>query len=213
MKTALHFEVLDEARVEVFKELTFFVKYGYYLAGGTALALQIGHRKSYDFDLFNSREISLAVKSRLIKLFKNYSLKTLVDTSDELTVALNDGIKITLLNYYWPPIKNLIINKNLLPLLSIKEIAAAKAYAIGRRGNYRDYFDLYVILKNKLVAIKEIVKICENKYSEAFSQRMFLEQLLYLDDIAEDNKLMFLGEKYLSAKELSKYFKSLIRKM
>lgn len=145
----IYLDILDKNRLDIFRRLSIIFNNSYYLAGGTALALQIRHRQSLDFDLFGNKEITLHTKQRIIKEFTDYKIQTLVDTSDELSIVLGNKIKINLINYYWDPILPLVKIPSLIPLLSVEEIAATKAYAIGRRGNYRDYFDLYTIIKNK----------------------------------------------------------------
>ena len=212
MKHNFHWEILDKKRREVFKSLYAVFGKTVYLAGGTALALQIGHRKSFDFDLFQNKEISFALKRKTIKELSRYSIQTLVDTSDELSLTLGKNIKLTLLNYFWDPIFPLIKTADSVPLLSIKDIATTKAYALGRRGNYRDYFDLYVIIKNNFATLKDIAKWCDKKYGEVFSKRMFFEQLTYFGDIASEKSLMFLNEKYVSPQKMKSFFLEKIKK-
>lgn len=213
MKPDLYLDILNKKRLEILKIISKGFINSNYLAGGTALALQIRHRQSYDFDLFQNKEISLQIKNKTIKSFKNHAIKTLVDTKDEFSFILDNEIKITLLNYFWRPIVPLIRNANIIPLLSIKEIALTKAFTIGRRGAYRDYFDLYVIIKNKYISMKKIIEGCEKKYGDLFSERMFLEQLSYTDDIVHDSNLVFLNEKKISIKEINKFFKREIKKL
>jgi hypothetical protein len=166
-----------------------------------------------DFDLFCSQPISLVQKSKLIMGLRGHRVQTLVDTADELSVAVDTTVKITLLNYYWDPVFPLLKPPKIMPLLSVRDIATTKAYALGRRGNYRDYFDLYVIVKNKLVSLAEIIKWSQKKYGEVFSERMFLEQLVYLKDVAPDRSLKFLGEKYVSPQVLSAFFSDLVSRL
>lgn len=205
MSKKIQLSILDSHRQEIFSKLYKVLGDEYYLAGGTALALQIGHRESFDFDLFCNKAITFTLKNKIIKAFADSRPRMLVDTADELTLTIND-IKITLLNYYWEPLFNLVKNKGVIPLLSIKDIAATKAYALGRRGNYRDYFDLYIIIKNGYATLKEIVHWSEKKYGGVFSQRMFLEQLVFTDDLEVDTKLKYLGEKYVTPKKMAEYF-------
>ncbi len=101
--------------------------------------------------------------------------------------------------------------KNGVPLLSVKEIAATKAYAIGRRGSWRDYADLYFILAEQHAKLAEIIEIAERKYKDQFNGRLFLEQLVYWEDI-EDTKIVFL--KTSAAKEeIQKLFEEEVRKL
>ena len=209
----LFWEILDDQRLGILKLLSRSLGKDFYLAGGTALALQIGHRESLDFDLFRAKEISLAVKQKLLKTLAGSSLQTLVDTSDELTITIDQTVKVTLLNYFWPPILPLRRVSGALPLLSVKEIAAAKAYALGRRGNYRDHFDLYVIVKNGHVTLKQIIKIAKKKYGDIFSERMFLEQLLYAGEMRVNEQLRYLAEKPASPEKITAFFKAQVAKL
>ncbi len=77
-----------------------------------------------------------------------------------------------------------------LSLLSIREIAATKAYSIGRRGTYKDYIDLYVILKDGYTSLDAIIRMAEQKFGTNFNSRLFAEQLLFMD---EDYKIQFLA--------------------
>lgn len=213
MTEAIHLDILDRERQEILKKLYRLLGQNYYLAGGTALAIQIRHRESLDLDLFRNSEIKFSLKRKVLKGFENYQIQTLVDTSDELSLVLKNEIKLTFIAYWWDPIFPLIKLPGMVPLLSIKDLATTKAYALGRRGNYRDYFDLYVIIKNKYATLSEIIRWCRKKYGGVFSERMFLEQLTYLGDIEADRKLRFLGEKYVLPEELARFFEKEIRRL
>lgn len=207
----LHYEILDEKRKKAFVELGQLFGKEYYLAGGTALALQLGHRTSLDFDLFRDQAISLFLKQKAAKHFQK--AKMLVDNSDELSLVINNGIKISFINYYWKPIFPLIKTAEGLPLLSIKDIAATKAYALGRRGNFRDYYDLYVIVKNGYCSLKQIINYCEKKYGDLFSARMFLEQLAYLGDVVVDEKIKYFDRKAIAVKKIEAYFQLQVKNL
>ena len=92
----LHLDILDNKRLDVLTKLTPYIS-NFVLAGGTALALQINHRKSYDFDFFSSEEISpnFALKLRNILVIQSIA----VDTSDELTLYTSDTAKISFIYY------------------------------------------------------------------------------------------------------------------
>jgi Nucleotidyl transferase AbiEii toxin, Type IV TA system len=213
MKKKLFWEILSPKRKDIFSALYRTLGNDYYLAGGTALALQIGHRESLDFDVFRAKEITLPTKTKIFKAFAALRPKTLVDTSDELTLIVAGDVKITVLNYYWRPLFPLVKTGQEMPLLSLKDIAATKAYALGRRGNYRDYFDLYVLVKRRLVALKVIIASCRKKYGDIFSERMFLEQLTYCGDLEQNIKLKFLAEKYVSPARIVDFFAKEVKKM
>lgn len=138
----MHLDILDNQRRELLRILLPFTK-EFVLGGGTALALQLAHRKSFDFDFFSSSPIP---KRFLEKLSKNVKIGNIaVDTSDELTLFTEKSIKFTFIHYPFKPYFKILRLDNGLDLFSVPEIALQKAYTIGRRGEYRDYFDLYVI--------------------------------------------------------------------
>src|ERR1700692_4765828 len=128
----MHREVLTEPARALFPSLARFR--GFYLAGGTALALQIGHRVSVDFDLFSDENIDRSLLPRIQCEFSEAaSIAPLINNLDELTVLVDD-VKITFLKYPFPTFDPFVIYDQ-VPLLSVREIAATKAYTLGRRGD------------------------------------------------------------------------------
>jgi hypothetical protein len=89
-------------------------------------------------------------------------------------------------------------------LLDLREIAVTKAYTIGRRGMYKDYIDLYFFISKENISINEIIKLSEKKYKDEFNSRLFLEQLIYLEDV-EEAEILFL-KKPVSRIEIKKFF-------
>lgn len=196
----MHLEALPEKNRPIFTQLQHFT--GFYLAGGTALALQIGHRISVDFDLFIPKPLSKKLLAETEKTFKSNKVQTLVNNQDELTILVN-GIKITFLQYPFPILRKLVKYEGLL-LLDVVELAVTKAYTIGRRGNFKDYVDLYFILKSQLTSLNELTSLAEKKFKKTFNARLFLEQLVYLEDIS-DTKIQFLKET-VNKKQLQDFF-------
>ena len=115
-----------------------------YLAGGTALALQLGHRISADFDFFTTKKFVPKVFSR--KLSKLGSFKE--EQADKGTVLGKfSGINFSLFIYKYPLIA--IPSKYLsLSIADIRDIAAMKIDAIATRGAKRDFIDLYFICRS-----------------------------------------------------------------
>ena len=203
----MHQEVLVSEGRTLFPFLKKFVNF--YLAGGTALALQIGHRVSVDFDLFSSERIPNSLLSEVKSIFAKREIAVSVDNQDELTVFI-DGVKLTFLYYPYPP-KKLLDDFGGLRILGQKEIAATKAYTIGRRGSLKDYVDLYYILVGKISTLEDIIMSAKEKYGSDFNSRLFLEQLIYLDDV-EETEIIFLKDK-VSKKELLKFFSNEIKNL
>lgn len=203
----MHLEALNNKGKEIFPSLKEFKKF--YLAGGTALSLQIGHRISVDFDFFCEDDISKDLMPRVKKIFKGSDISVLVNNLDELTLIIN-GVKITFLKYPFPALSDFILYKG-VKFLNIKEISATKAYTIGRRGSYKDYIDLYFIISKKYVSLENIIKMAEKKYGDDFNSRLFLEQLVYFKDI-EYADIMFLNRK-IEKEDLEKFFENEIKKI
>ena len=204
----IHLELLDKKRQEVLQKLTPFIA-DFVLGGGTALALQLAHRKSYDFDFFSSSQIprTLLEKLSLVLPIENI----VVDTLDELTFFTKDTIKITFLYYPFKPLFEEIKTKDGLRLFSIKEIALQKAYTIGRRGEYRDYFDLYTILKKGEVALKELIIGAKQVYDGAFDEKLLLEQLVYFGDLRSFEVTSASKTSPPTSNEIKQYFEELVR--
>jgi hypothetical protein len=200
----MHREVLTKPAAPLFTSLGKFS--GFYLAGGTALALQIGHRVSVDFDLFSDAEIKRSVLPSLRAVFPSASIAPLVNNADELT-ALVDGVKVTFLRYPFPTIDPLVLSEGVL-MLSVREIAATKAYTIGRRGAFKDYVDLYFSLVEGHTTLGEIIGMADKKFGVEFNSRLFLEQLVFLDDI-EDTEIEFLKPAVTRA-EILRFFESAV---
>ncbi|MBI3290125.1 nucleotidyl transferase AbiEii/AbiGii toxin family protein [Candidatus Microgenomates bacterium] len=203
----LHPELLDKRRKELLQKLVPFVS-EFVLGGGTALALQLAHRKSFDFDFFSSSPIPKTLLERLSKIFIIENV--VVDTPDELTLFTNK-IKITFLYYPFKPIFKYFEIVEGLAIFSIKGIALQKAYTIGRRGEYRDYYDLYTILKHEHTSLRNIVHGAKRIYNGAFDERLFLEQLVYYGDLRNFEIIPVSGNSLPTPDEIKHYFEKLVR--
>jgi hypothetical protein len=178
----MHLEILDEDRKAIFTKLAAFKNAGY-LAGGTALALQIGHRISYDFDIFCAKEIPLNFPAGIKKEFP--IKETLINNQDEFTFLTDSDIKISFIFYPFDLKAHVIRNESLrLDILSPLGVALAKAYALNRRNSWRDYLDLYVLMKKQIVNLGNIIKEARKVYGEIFNEKLFLAQLVYTEDIS-----------------------------
>lgn len=149
------------------------------LVGGTSLALQYGHRKSIDIDLFGILPPdSIAISSSLNSLGEVKNLQNLKNIKSYLI----NGIKVDIVNYPYPWISELI-EADSLRLADEKDIAAMKLAAITGRGSKKDFFDLYFLLKH--YSLQELLNFYTKKYSDG-SVFMVLKSLTYFDDAEED---------------------------
>lgn len=184
--------IFDQKRSAVFKKLAAFKKYGV-LAGGTALALQIRHRKSFDFDIFLPKPISRHFVKKVIEVFGS-DLKTRVSNSDILLIVTPSGVEIHFV-YVWYKRLFPVVRTSSIDLAAVGDIAADKIFTIGRRGQWRDYVDIFFLLKRKILSLRQIMNLAEKKYRPEFNSRLFLEQLDWFGDI-NDFTVSFLKEKY-----------------
>lgn len=150
---------------------------GFHLAGGTSLALQLGHRLSIDLDLFgysenfNSTELFRKFQQQFAKVEPRHDAGTI------LQVTIND-VMVDIVNYRYPPLEPPLVIDG-IRLLSKKDIAAMKISAIGGRGSKKDFIDLYFLVQEYTLA--EIVNFAEMKFKDV---NLFhaVKSLTYFDD-------------------------------
>ncbi len=190
----IYLDVLDEKKQRVFQNLSFFKRYGY-LAGGTALALQIQHRRSYDFDVFTNKQVSNSLRKKASDVFGK--INYYVDSSDQISFRTKDDIAITFVWYYYKTLYPLVVT-NAINLASVYDIAADKAHTIGRRAVWRDYVDVFILLRENIVTLKQINQLAQKKFGGVFNEALFLQQLCYFKDVTEV-PIDFLKKSYTSS--------------
>ena len=184
---SIHLELLDEKHRRVFDRLGA-LKEQLYLSGGTALSLQIAHRLSYDFDLFLSRALTRADRVKVKSLFRVDRVN--LDIPDQLDLIVEDEVKITLLYFQYQPSEPLVPTGS-IGLASVTDIALDKAFSLGRRAVWRDYVDLFFLLRDWL-SLDKVIELAGQKFGSDFNPKFFLEQLCYFDDL-ELAPIAFLG--------------------
>lgn len=203
----LFLEVLDDSRRRVFEELHRLPRGGV-LGGGTSLALQIGHRRSYDFDLFYTKKVGSNWLRDIHQCFSKKLIRPIVRTDTELTVILAPDMKLTLLHYPFPhlhPYRRV----GHITLFHLRDLASSKAYTIGRRGAWRDYVDLFFLLRDHL-SLQTIIRDSERRFGGQFDAKLFLQQLTYFDDII-DRTVEFTGTK-IASQTIEGFFCAAVRK-
>ncbi|MCL5439176.1 MAG: nucleotidyl transferase AbiEii/AbiGii toxin family protein [Patescibacteria group bacterium] len=204
----LHLEVLDSKRQKLLKKLLLHAK-DFTLGGGTALALYLAHRKSFDFDFFRDNPLS---KNLLEKISETLEIKNIAtDSSDELTFFTKNEVKVTFLHYPFKPYFEILDFENNLRLFNVKDIAVQKAYTIGRRGEYRDYFDLYSVFKNGYIKLPELISVAKKVYGSVFEEKIFLEQLVYFDDLLNFDVIPASSKPLPTKKEVKKFFGDIVK--
>ncbi|MBU2564556.1 nucleotidyl transferase AbiEii/AbiGii toxin family protein [Patescibacteria group bacterium] len=170
-------EILNQNQKKIIKKMEF-LKNNFYLAGGTALALQLGHRTSKDFDFYSKKDFDSK------KLYLDFKKEFSKDISEPIYSenTLEFKIGITDISFFKYPY-NLIgpfDNYKLLLLANIKDIAAMKVEAIIGRGTKRDFIDIYFLIKK--FSLKKILEFTKKKYPETFNEYLCLRSLLYFKD-------------------------------
>lgn len=145
------------------------------LVGGTALALQYGHRSSVDLDFFGSIE---STTEELSQVLAQAGTVTLLGQGKMIKGFAVDNVRIDIVNYAYPWLEEAIMVDG-LRLASPIDIAAMKVYAIENRGSRKDFIDMYFLLKH--YSLDEIISFYKRKYPE-HSEFVALRSLTYFED-------------------------------
>lgn len=196
----MYLDCLNRNQVKALKKLGFLEKYGFYLAGGTALALQIGHRRSMDLDFYTKNNFDYKkLRKELKKEFKEMIF--LQGEVDTLIVKI-DQVAASFFHYPYPLIFPTVEFNNFPALASIKDIAAMKMIAIADRGIKRDFYDIYFLLEK--FSMDRIFKWVKRKYPE-FNIYSAVRGLTYFDDAeTKYQRRVYLFE-YVSWPEVKKF--------
>jgi len=174
----MHKEILTEKQNELLPYLKVF-KRKFYLVGGTAIALHLGHRRSVDFDLFCSTRLDKKDIRQKLTGFPFRIIKISEDT-DQIHFLIND-VKVTFFNYPYNIDHPLTLGQY-ITLPSLLSLSSMKAYALGRRAKWRDYVDLYFTIKDHFT-IGQISREAVKNFGQFYSEKLFREQLAFHKDI------------------------------
>ena len=153
---------------------------GLRLVGGTALALQLGHRKSVDLDLFG--DISAEAIEIREAIEEHFSV-SVIKESKNIKIYQIDGIKVDIVNYSRYPWIEPPVQEDDITLAGIKDIAAMKVAAIIGRGTKKDFIDMNRLLH--FFSLKEILDMYMQKYPDG-SLFIALKSLAYFEDAEAD---------------------------
>ncbi|MCE2995391.1 MAG: nucleotidyl transferase AbiEii/AbiGii toxin family protein [Cyclobacteriaceae bacterium] len=158
-----------------------FISERFALAGGTSLALQIGHRRSIDLDLFSPNSFIPTEIENLLFDYRSFTYEAMGKSERMLFCNINK-VKCDFVHEPFPLIKPFIEIEN-VKLYSVPDIAAMKLHTICGRGKKKDFFDLYALLQ--LYSWDQLVIWFKQKYGE--SQLFFLwKSITYFSDAEED---------------------------
>ncbi|MBI2269099.1 MAG: nucleotidyl transferase AbiEii/AbiGii toxin family protein [Bacteroidetes bacterium] len=185
----LYYSSVDKPALELLKELSGRKDFSTFsLAGGTSLALQIGHRISYDLDFFSTQPFNPDAISLQLNDFKNK--KYFSQSQNILQLFVND-VKLDFVYHPYKLIAPVALQDN-LRLFSIEDIAAMKLSAITGRGAKRDFYDLFFLLQ--LFDFKTITGFYKEKYPDV-ELTLLYKSLLYFDDADLQSDPILIKEK------------------
>lgn len=176
----LQLSTIDTATLELLKKLMCFdVFKNMRLVGGTALALQIGHRKSIDLDFFGNIDFQNVYTA---KTFANFNKVVILKSSKNINIFSIDDVKVDFVNYDYPWLQGELVIDG-IRLAGFEDIAAMKLAAITGRGSRKDFIDIYFLLQQ--FGLKELLGFYNKKYFDG-SEYMVLKSLTYFDDAEKD---------------------------
>ncbi len=177
-----------------------------YLAGGTAAALQLGHRISMDLDFFTPRKFDAKRNAGILRRSGNFSI-------EQISWGTIQGhfkeVRFSLFVYVYPvlfPLKKF----HRIQIVDLRDIAAMKVAAISDRGTRRDFVDLYFIC-NTGISLPYILKLYDRKYKKLGANLLHIQKsLVYFEDAEKDEMPKMLKE--TSWPEMKSYFERVTRK-
>lgn len=177
----LQYKTIEPGTLQLLKSLQALpLLQGLRLVSGTALALQLGHRKSVDLDLFGDFSAEgIEIRDTLEEQFS----VSVIKESKNIKIYQVDGIKVDLVNYSRYPWIDNPIEEDGITLAGIKDIAAMKVAAIIGRGTKKDFIDMNRLLQ--IYSLKEILDMYMQKYPDG-SLFIAMKSLSYFEDAESD---------------------------
>lgn len=168
------------------------------LAGGTSLALQLGHRQSIDLDLFTTDDFDVNYLLEFLETNINFHADF---TAHNTLKGFIDTVKIDFITHKYPLVHN-IRNIENIKLYSIEDIAAMKLNAIAGNGTRsKDFIDLYFLLKE--YSVSQLLSFYSQKYNTRNTFHV-VKSMVYFDDVSLQDWPLMVVEKDLNLKKLKK---------
>ena len=163
----------------------------FYLAGGTALSLQIGHRLSVDLDLFSATEDIPSIRNIIEKELGSFQFN-LADSSWGNLVYLVNGVRVGFYGYGYALVSPLEEVEN-IRLASIEDIALMKFDALLVRASRKDFYDLYFICQQ--ISLKKLSALSTKKYPSVRDfEVQVAKRLVFFDNAEEETNPVLLTE-------------------
>lgn len=182
----MHEEILTSEQRDLLRVVKVFAD-AFGLVGGTAIALHLGHRESIDFDLFTTTEFANpAIRRKIVRVVR---IDTVVrDETGQLTLMIN-GVRFTFLHFPYP-ITFTESFDDVVRMPDLLTLAAMKAFALGRRAKWKDYVDVYFILRAHHT-VADITAKGREVFGTEFNEKIFRTQLAYFADIDYSEQVVY----------------------
>ena len=202
----LHIETITSAMHHIARKVFEDIDTGYYLAGGTALALFLGHRKSVDLDYFIAKPIdTLALKNTLNDTFSSEKVEILFETKNTLWCVI-DGVKVSFISRFdalLEPAQPI----DFFRFASVKDITVMKLVAVCGREEYKDYFDLACITK------ATDVRSWASWWQEVYPEQDIMSWIVALSAVDSIQKIPLEIAEDFKNKDVSGVVKSIVREV
>jgi hypothetical protein len=193
-------EILSKEQKELLPLMQQF-KREFYLVSGTAIALQAGHRRSIDFDMFKPSNInSIKIINKIDAAKKRYTI--IYKANDQIHLTINN-VKLTFFQYPYPIETNVDFEKT-FKMPDLLTLAAMKAFALVRRSKWKDYVDLCLLLR-KHFTLNQISQKANELFGQMFSTKLFRSQLAFHKDIDYSEIIEYLPGFEMGVQEIKEF--------
>jgi predicted nucleotidyltransferase component of viral defense system len=175
----------------------------FYLAGGTALALQLGHRQSVDLDFFTENDFN--PQNILNVLQSTHTIQNIQIIQND-TLYLNcDNVKVSFIKYLYSLIGTLLDYNQTVKLASIEDILCMKLSAISSRNTKKDFIDIYYILKLRNYSLDFAIELLRKKYQN-FNLIHIIYSLTYFEEADTDPDVIWQEGFQVSWESIKNFF-------
>ena len=176
----LHYKTIERSTLDLLKTIQgSSIFEGLRLVGGTALALQIGHRKSIDLDFFGHIKIDKFALNEHLAAIGDLKI---IKQSENIHIFTINGIKVDFVNYPYPWLCPSLVADEII-LADIEDIIPMKLSAITNRGTKKDFIDIYYLLSR--YSLTDMLNLYNTKYSDG-SSFLVLKSLVYFEDADDE---------------------------
>jgi hypothetical protein len=173
------------------------------LAGGTALALQLGHRISYDLDFFTNKHFrSEPIISKIRSLGSPFQI---ISEEEGTLIAEIEGIKVSLFHYDYVFLDKPVVYKK-VRIAGILDIASMKVIAVSQRGTKRDFVDLFIILQD--IPFYKIAEQLNRRFGKERINPVHIgKSMVYFSDADSDPEPAYIKGRHIDWKNIKTFFR------